>query len=483
MSLSTAFNIAQSSLFNTGRQTGIVSRNVQESGNPDYARRSALLSSTGAGAQVVEIRRTTDNQLFRQNLSAISDNAGQKSLAAGLEQLDATINGVDSGSSVATAIGKLQQALQTYSATPSNQSLAATTVEAARAVLGSLNEASNAIPTFRTEADSHIAAAVDDLNNLLAQFKDVNDTVVNGAQTGRDVNDALDQRDSILKKIAEYVPVTALSRQGNDMVLYSNGATLFEKVPRTVAYQGTNTLADGAAGNRITIDGVPIAPSASPSAASGKIAGLMQLRDTVTVTLQRQLDEVARGLITSFAETSYSGGAPRAGLFTWNGGPAIPPAGTLIDGLARGISINAAYDPAAGGNAQLLRDGGANGADYVANTTGAASFADQLVRFSARLDQPMAFDPAAKAGTQLSVANFAAASIGWFQGVRKDASAAAESKEALASRTAEALSNATGVNVDEEMSKLLELEHSYQASSRLIKAVDDMLNTLMAAVG
>ena len=59
---------------------------------------------------------------------------------------------------------------------------------------------------------------------------------------------------------------------------------------------------------------------------------------------------------------------------------------------------------------------------------------------------------------------------------------AAEGKEALATRTAEALSNATGVNVDMEMSLLLDLEHTYEASARLIKAVDDMLSSLLVAV-
>ncbi|TIU54803.1 MAG: flagellar hook-associated protein FlgK, partial [Mesorhizobium sp.] len=54
---------------------------------------------------------------------------------------------------------------------------------------------------------------------------------------------------------------------------------------------------------------------------------------------------------------------------------------------------------------------------------------------------------------------------------------------ALATRTAEALSNDTGVNVDQEMSLLLDLEHTYQASARMMKTVDDMLDALMNAVG
>ncbi|TIL66666.1 MAG: flagellar hook-associated protein FlgK, partial [Mesorhizobium sp.] len=82
-----------------------------------------------------------------------------------------------------------------------------------------------------------------------------------------------------------------------------------------------------------------------------------------------------------------------------------------------------------------------------------------------------------------SVADYAANSIGWFEGVRQQASTTADAKEALATRTAEALSNDTGVNVDQEMSLLLDLEHTYQASARMMKTVDDMLDALMNAVG
>ncbi|TIW84821.1 MAG: hypothetical protein E5V59_30850, partial [Mesorhizobium sp.] len=46
-----------------------------------------------------------------------------------------------------------------------------------------------------------------------------------------------------------------------------------------------------------------------------------------------------------------------------------------------------------------------------------------------------------------------------------------------------ALSNATGVNVDQEMSLLLDLEHTYQASARMMKTVDDMMAALLNAVG
>ena len=59
---------------------------------------------------------------------------------------------------------------------------------------------------------------------------------------------------------------------------------------------------------------------------------------------------------------------------------------------------------------------------------------------------------------------------------------AIETKSAVMLRTEQALSNFSGVNMDQEMAMLLELENSYQAASRLISVVDEMLAALMDAV-
>jgi hypothetical protein len=67
----------------------------------------------------------------------------------------------------------------------------------------------------------------------------------------------------------------------------------------------------------------------------------------------------------------------------------------LQHGMARLISINAVFDSTQGGNPHLLRDGGANGAAYVHNTTGGVSYSNLILSYAARLEEPIAFDPAA----------------------------------------------------------------------------------------
>ncbi|RVD59946.1 flagellar hook-associated protein FlgK [Mesorhizobium sp. M2D.F.Ca.ET.185.01.1.1] len=483
MSLSSALSIAQSALLATSKQTSVVSRNVADASNPDYTRRIAVVTSTAPGARMVEIQRTANELLFRQNLSALSTSSGQSTLYDGMDQLDLSVNGVDNASSPSTAIANLQKALQLYATTPSNQNLGTSVVDAAKQVVNSLNSGTKAIQDFRTQADSQIATAVDDLNSLLSQFQDANKAVISGTRSGTDVSDALDQRDALLKKISEYVPISTFTRGDNDMVITTkDGTTLFETVPRSVTFTPSSGYSAGTPGNTIYIDNVPVsAGTTDNTTADGKLAGLLKLRDGVASTMQSQLDEIARGLVTAFAETAPS--QPNAtGLFTWSGAPAIPAAGTLVNGLAGSISINAAFDPSAGGNPALLRDGGANGAAYVVNT-GGASYADLLISYGNKLDQPMAFDSSAGITVSSGVSDYAANANGWFEGVRQQASTNADNKQALAARTAEALSNDTGVNVDQEMSLLLDLEHTYQASAHMMKTVGDMLDSLLAAVG
>src|SRR5919197_587000 len=119
-SLTTALAIAQSALRTTGKQTSIVSRNISEAQNPDYTRRTAVVTSTAPGARSVSVQRAVDALLFKNNLNAQSAFEAQKTLYDGMERLGLAVNGTDNVSSAATTLGKLQEALQTYSSSPSN---------------------------------------------------------------------------------------------------------------------------------------------------------------------------------------------------------------------------------------------------------------------------------------------------------------------------------------------------------------------------
>ena len=195
MSLSSALSIAQNSLLNTQRQTNVLSRNIANANNADYARRTAVLTSLAPGSRVALIQRATDAALFRQNLSALSGWMAQSTVMSGLDRLAFEVNGVDHATSPAALIGKMQEALQLYSSTPSNRTLAENAIEMARDLVRSLNNGSASIQAFRADMDAQIATGVAELNSLLADFKGVNDEIVKAAASGREALDAYDRRD------------------------------------------------------------------------------------------------------------------------------------------------------------------------------------------------------------------------------------------------------------------------------------------------
>ena len=474
MSLSTALSIAQNSLLNTQRQTSVVSKNIANQYNADYSRRAAVVSSLGPGSQIASISRATNAALFRQNLSATSGWMAQSTIVDGLDHLQIAVNGVDNATSPAVLIGKMQSALEFFSATPSNRTLAENAIETARQVALSLNQGASAVQAFRTDLDSQIATAVAELNQLLADFKQANDEVVKGEASGRDALDSLDRRDALLKKISEIVPVSTISRAGGDLMLVTaDGSTLFETIPRPVHFAPTSAYGATTVGNNVFVDGVPLFSSTGANTTgSGTLSAMIQLRDGYASDLQLQLDEMARGLISAFSEAGGDG------LFTVSATSTIPSGATGLTGLAGEIRLNPLVDPTLNGDPFLLRDGITT--DY--NTDDVASFSDRLFVYIDKLDAPSSFVSASGAAVSLSLTAYSAAAIGWLEDARKTAAGAAEAKSALAIRSAEALSNVTGVNVDEELALMLELEHSYTASAKMLQVVDEMLRTLLAVV-
>jgi flagellar hook-associated protein 1 len=95
------------------------------------------------------------------------------------------------------------------------------------------------------------------------------------------------------------------------------------------------------------------------------------------------------------------------------------------------------------------------------------------------MDADMSFDPTAGVDSSSSILDFASNSIGWVESQRSAANTAAENTSAALSRSSDAYSNNTGVNLDEELTLLMDIEQSYKAGTKILSAVDEMLQALL----
>jgi flagellar hook-associated protein 1 len=490
MSLSVGLDVALSGLAATSEQTSVVSRNVARANDPHASRKSAnVVTTPNGGVNVASITRASNSALLEKMMAATSSSASQKAMVELLDRLDQTVSDPELDTSPAAMIQKLSDAIQQYSAAPHDPLRAQSAVAAAQNLADNLNSAAGVVKDVREQADAAIAGSVNQLNTLLQRFETLNTEIVKGTRVGSDVTDYLDQRDDVLTQISEEVGIRTVTRDNDDMAIFTDsGVTLFDAKARSVTFDRTLVYTPTTVGNAVYVDGVPITGTTGPMlAGSGRLVGLTTIRDSTALTYQNQLDEIARGLVEAFAEKDQ--GTPpslpdAAGLFTYSGAPAVPASGTLVVGMATEIKVNPSVDPSQGGNLALLRDGGiAGNSAYVYNSTGASAFADRLNEYVTNLGASRTFDSSTQLVTTATVGSFASFSAAWLQEARKTANDDSDYSNTVLQRSTEALSKDTGVNIDEEMASLLDLERSYQASTRLISTIDQMLKTLLASTG
>lgn len=491
MSLTAALDSARSSLMASGIQSSTISRNIAGASATGYSRKIAVLDNLpGAGVYVAAIQRAASSGLYNNVLIATSSSAKQSAIFDGLQKIaSATVDDPELEQSPTAQLNALKKALQQYANAPDNTTLAQAAVTSAKDMATALNQATATVQSVREGADADMATSVANISQLLTQFDKVNTAIVRGTLSGDDVTDYLDQRDSIVSKLSEEVGVEMSLRPNGDAALYTDsGVVLFDKTARTVSFTATNIYTPGTTGNAVYIDGVPVtgANSVMPLK-SGKLAGLAQLRDQDTVTYQSQLDEIARGLINTFRESDQSA-VPTLpdvpGLFTYPGAPAIPASATVSVGLAGLISVAASVDPAQGGNPNLLRDGAISGnVAYKYNTAGNGGYSARLQQLIGGMDAAQPFDATTQGKPSGSLIDFASSSTSWIENQRKTADSNVTYQKTLLDRSTAALSNVSGVNMDDEMSLMLQVERTYSASSKIISTVDEMLQSLLAAVG
>lgn len=468
LNLATALQTARLSLHNASAESALISRNVASAGQAGYNRRVADYVGEEPGYGVaVTVRRIAEDALRNAALDADSRATAASQRQTALDALDDVAGTKGGVTTLPQLLGALKDALTAYANDPGRAALGEAAVRSAGDAAQRLNRLADAATTLREDADKGLEASVATVNDLLAKFKPANDAVVTALATGKDPSDAMDQRDALLADLSKEMAVHVRPQRDGGLAIYADGGlTLFEKEPRKVGFVASGALPSGARGAAVTIDGVDAtSPGSMMKLGSGRVAALVALRDETGVALQAQFDETARGLIDNFSENGAQG------LFVSASG------GT---GLAARLRLNAAADPAQGGDVTKLRDGAIAGATM--NVTGSTGFSDRLTALAGSFDATMSFAPAAGLQSRASLSAFAEQSIGWIAGQRQTASSALAQENAVRERTVQSLSNATGVNVDEEMSRLLEVERAYQASAKILTAVDDMFNTFLQAV-
>jgi flagellar hook-associated protein 1 FlgK len=200
------------------------------------------------------------------------------------------------------------------------------------------------------------------------------------------------------------------------------------------------------------------------------------VRDDLMVQFQEQIDQLASGLADRFQDPandpSLAPGDP--GLFTAQGAAHDRTDPADIVGMAARIAVNALVDPEQGGAAWRVRDG------VGAAAPGAPGDPAQVFRFLAAFGDELTLPAATSLPANLALRATGRELVGVQQSARADAASRAARQQVVAQALHDARLNATGVNVDNELRRMLEIERSYAANAHVIQTAARMLDQLLA---
>ncbi len=463
MSLTAALGIAKSGLSVTAVRADMVSRNIANAGTEGFSRKSERTVSMENGAvKVGGFERQVDGMLSRLDRSNVSRMGALQTMVDGMKAYTDFLGQPSDKISPAALMGDLKAAFVTLNGAVSEGSAQVATVTAARNLTSNLRSLSATLTSIGNEVEMNIRYEVADLNNFLSGIAKLNrQMLAESAGTSRMV-EYKDHMDRLLQSVAGVLDLqTTTDANGIVSVLTGGGVEL-------VTGPDIHDVAFDAATGRLTAGDVDMTPGMNNrSFSEGSLAGLFSLRNDTIPGWSSELDTLAAALVDGFETVPLDAGL---GLFTDDGGPYDPVA---IDGLASRIAINSAADPDQGGDPRLLQNGG-NPALPAGNT----SVADAMLALFNTPTGIVGRDFGESAGLTDMATNIVASQ----QKLRADTEANSRSASTAAATISASRENLQGVDVDDELQKLLLVEQSYAANAKVLTAVSGMLDSLINVV-
>lgn len=480
MSLNASLAAALSGLSAASRAAQVVSSNVSNAMTDGYGPRELALSSSAngaAGGVVVDtVRRNVDLPLLGDSRIADAGLGRDEALAESLERIEAALGLPGEGHALATRITELDTALTEAVSRPDSAIRLDSVLRAADGLAAGIVGVAREIQDIRSEADAAIASGVDRLNDSLAQVASLNDQIKRQVARGDQPNGLFDQRQRIIDGIAELVPLKTMTRPHGAVALFTEGgAVLLDGRRAEIGFSpthsiGVDTTLENGALSGLTIDHYQVSVAPGGRMGGGSLAARFAIRDEIGPEAQAGLDALARDLVTRFEAANHDAGAPAgAGLFTDRGAPLDP---AREPGLSLRLAVNAAADPDAGGSLWRLRDGlGAVLPGEPGETEGLSRMVDALAERRMPDSGGIALVPRSFSG----LASDFLTDIGTrHQTAQQHAGHAAARSDSLHENLMSG-----GVDTDAELQKLLLIESSYAANARVLRAADEMLQTLL----
>jgi len=430
----------------------VASNNISNAQTPGYTRQREILRSVegsggtfsiGGGVEVTGTEAIRDRLIELRLRQEVSSQSQQQMKHEGLSDIEAFFNESD-GTGMLPLMSDFFNSFQALSAEPTSPNRRQEVLTNAARLTDFLNSRANSLSDIQTKVDHSLNQDVDQVNTLVDQIADLSQRITE-QEVSQPANELRDQRSVLVQKLSEIVDVHELESHGNYQVTIGGNRPLVYNGSAKHLTTSTNTAGFTAIG--LGTDDI------TSEINGGRVGARLELRDQNIPQYRGALDQLAYELVQN-VNSIHSAAYDLDG----NTGNDFFASLTGVNGAAQSISLDAGVsaDPrkiAVSTETNGMGNGAAIALGNLMNapvSTG-GSILDQYRGFIYTL------------GSDTASAD---------QGMKQH--------EALLNQLENRRQEVSGVSIDEETVKILQFQRSFEASARVVKAVDELLQLTMS---
>ncbi|WP_417450839.1 flagellar hook-associated protein FlgK [Kordiimonas sp.] len=314
MSLNNILSTSLSGLFTNQAAIRVTSNNIANVNTDGYARNrvvteSQVVQGTSAGVSISEIQRVVDRFLESALRTAGSNTAEYAVQREFHDRLQGILGDPASNSSLSARIDDIFAAVSDLALNPADVLRRQQSLSEIESFTDQINLFQDQIQTLRADASQQISETVDQINTQIQRIAELNPLLVRQNGTGGETGGLEGQLAQVLNTLSELVDIRVeRTSAGGVAVSTQSGYPLFDSAPLQLEYDAPGIVDAGTAFPTINVyyvDGDTYTQTSSSKdftqhIRSGKLAGLLAMRDEQLVDLSLSLGELSARTMDEF---------------------------------------------------------------------------------------------------------------------------------------------------------------------------------------
>jgi flagellar hook-associated protein 1 len=478
-------SIGKSGLFTAKKSMSTTSHNIANANTEGYSRQEVRTETgpaigegdyvLGNGVEVQSIRRQHDELVEKKLNTATSTNKYNEERTLQLSHVEEVFNEINS-EGMNKILNRFFNSFRELSNQPENETVRNVVKENAKIVTGDFHRIQDNLDHIRANVNKKISLSVDEINGLTKTIAQLNKEINIQEVSGGMANDLRDTRDRALRTLTEFFPINCYSDNHGQYVVSIDGVgSLVAGGLNQELKAGTSVTNGDSSADKGNVEiyfanrpGVPI----SGNIKGGTLGALLKTRNEDVDKLEKQLDELAHGLVLATNSIHRRGFANHPVPVDAQGNPVPNAASRPVTGIN---FFKEPLDLKRAAEYIDLSDAVKEDVNNIATALEANKPGDNRIALAI---SKLQHEKVLGGGTTTFEEQYlkSVGDIGLQTGKSKIDQEQSAGILAQAKSFKERL---TGVSLDEEAANMIRYQNAYEASAKVIRASDEMFKSVL----